>query len=66
MKNEIVDVIVDWIDEHLEEGLNIEAVAAKIGLLQVEFTARLQRKERHYAGEFYPQPPPGSGRTVPG
>ena len=31
MKNEIVDVIVDWIDQHLEEGLNIEAVAAKSG-----------------------------------
>lgn len=31
MKHEIVDVIVDWIDDHLEEGLNIEAVAAKSG-----------------------------------
>lgn len=31
MKNEIVDVIVDWIEEHLEDGLNISAVAAKSG-----------------------------------
>ncbi|CAO98397.1 helix-turn-helix domain-containing protein [Erwinia tasmaniensis] len=31
MKNEIVDVIVDWIECHIEEGLNIEAVAAKSG-----------------------------------
>lgn len=31
MKHEIVDVIVDWIDSHIEEGLNIEAVAAKSG-----------------------------------
>jgi len=31
MKNEIVDVIVDWIDEHLDEGLNIEDVAVRAG-----------------------------------
>lgn len=31
MKNEIVDVIVDWIDEHLDEGLSIEDVAARAG-----------------------------------
>jgi len=31
MKHEIVDVIVDWINDHLEDGLNIEAVAAKSG-----------------------------------
>lgn len=31
MKNEIVDIIVNWIEEHLEEGLNITVVAARAG-----------------------------------
>lgn len=31
MKNDIVDVIVDWIECHIEEGPDIEAVAAKSG-----------------------------------
>lgn len=31
MKNEIVDVIVEWIDNHIEEGPDIAAVAARSG-----------------------------------
>ncbi|WP_428944759.1 helix-turn-helix domain-containing protein [Pantoea sp. FN060301] len=31
MKGEIVDVITDWIEAHLDDGLNIEDVAARSG-----------------------------------
>lgn len=52
MKGEIVDVIVDWIEEHLDDGLNIETVAARSGYSKWHLQRAFKEKKGMTLGTF--------------
>lgn len=52
MKGEIVDVIIDWIEQHLDDGLSIEAVAARSGYSKWHLQRAFKEKEGITLGSF--------------
>lgn len=52
MKGEIVEVIIDWIEEHLDDGINIEAVAARSGYSKWHLQRAFKEKKGMTLGTF--------------
>lgn len=47
---QIIQTLIEWIDEHIDQPLNIEAVAKKIRLLEVVFTENVPHGDAPDAG----------------
>lgn len=58
---QIIQTLIEWIDEHIDQPLNIDVVA-KIGLLQVVFTADVSYGNASNIRRVYsPAPSPVGG-----
>lgn len=58
---QIIQTLIEWIDEHIDQPLNIDVVA-KIRLLEVVFTADVPHGDASDAGRLYSSAPTPAGR----
>lgn len=60
---QIIQTLIEWIDEHIDQPLNIDVVDKKIGLLQVVFAADVSYGNASNIRRVYsPAPSPVGGR----
>ncbi len=47
---DIIQTLIEWIDEHIDQPLNIDVVAKKIGILEMVSTADVPYRHPPNAG----------------
>ncbi|CDL34213.1 Regulatory protein SoxS [Enterobacter hormaechei] len=47
---QIIQTLIEWIDEHIDQPLNIDVVAKKVGLFEMVFTENVPHRNASNAG----------------